>query len=380
MGAVARAVAALRRFASREPLLAALLALLVVMVAAAGPLRFVRLLPVVVDVNSLCVIIGLMLVSRGLELSGLLSLTASRLLRLARGRGLGAVILLTLLCGFTAAVAMNDASLFVYVPLARALSRIIGVGEEEPVVFMAMAANIGSALTPIGNPQNIILWRYSGASFLYFTYTMAWFSLPALAMLLAYILVRMRGVLGAGRVAPPPPVRPDRRLAAASCILLVLVILLAEAGLQPLGLALVLVAYLAICREVLRGFDYALVAVFILMFIDFGVAARLMASTGIMLPRSGLGLYAASILLSQVVSNVPATILLVGLHADWRITALGVNVAGVGFVLGSLANIIALRLSCTRVRDYHRIALPYFILLTLLYGLLVWAAGYPPYG
>ncbi len=371
-------VGALRGFVSREPLLSALLLLLPVVLVVVGPVRFLGLVPRVLDVDALCLIVCLMLVSRGLELSGLLSLVAGRILGFVGGRGSLAVVVLVVVCGLSAAIVMNDASLFVYVPLARALAGIMYVGEEYLVVLMAMAANIGSSLTPIGNPQNIIIWRYSGVGFARFVSVMSWFVVPSMLLLSAYAWLLARRVGAVGRFPVPPPVRPRRGLAAVSCILLVLAVVLAEVGLQPLALAAALTVYALLYPEVLRGFDYALVAVFALMFVDFGALARILSTLGVQVPRGGPGLYLASVTLSQLVSNVPATILLVGLHAEWRVLALGVNVAGVGFILGSLANIIAVRLSRAGVGDYHRVALPFFVVLAALYGLLVWAAGFPP--
>ena len=94
--------------------------------------------------------------------------------------------------------------------------------------------------------------------------------------------------------------------------------------------------------------DWGLLLVFVLMFVDLRLFAGLDAVRGAI---RGLGLeqathlYSAGIAASQLVSNVPAAIALSEYTHDWRVLAYAVNVGGFGFMLGSLANLIALRLS-----------------------------------
>jgi Na+/H+ antiporter NhaD/arsenite permease-like protein len=109
----------------------------------------------------------------------------------------------------------------------------------------------------------------------------------------------------------------------------------------------VLAAFLVLRRAVLAQADWGLILVFILMFIDLRLVAE-QPLVRTLLNDLGLGqarhLYVAGVALSQGISNVPAAILLGEYSKDWRVIAWGVNVGGFGFVLGSLANLIALRM------------------------------------
>src|SRR5690554_7866077 len=100
-------------------------------------------------------------------------------------------------------------------------------------------------------------------------------------------------------------------------------------------------------RAVLRGVDWLLLLVFMLMFVAFGLLAGLIATDVLvawLLARPG-GVMTASVVVSQFISNVPATILLASFADDWQALAWGVSVGGFGLATGSLANLIALRLA-----------------------------------
>jgi len=105
--------------------------------------------------------------------------------------------------------------------------------------------------------------------------------------------------------------------------------------------------------RIMAKLDYLLLASFALMFMDFGLIAELARgiTTGLSSPT---WILLVSAVLSQAVSNVSATILLIKHLKQWIPLAYGVNVGGVGLVTGSMANIIAVRLGGIRVRDMHR--------------------------
>jgi di/tricarboxylate transporter len=112
--------------------------------------------------------------------------------------------------------------------------------------------------------------------------------------------------------------------------------------------AAVLLVYAAARPKVLAQLDWGLLLVFVLMFVDLRLLAGLnavrdaMRHLGLDQPRH---LYLAGIGVSQLISNVPAAIALAAASDDWRALAYGVNVGGFGCMVGSLANLIALRLS-----------------------------------
>ena len=134
--------------------------------------------------------------------------------------------------------------------------------------------------------------------------------------------------------------------------------------------------------RVLAQLDWGLLLVFVLMFVDL----RLLAGLGVVRDAMlGLGLdrpvhlYFAGIGVSQVVSNVPAAIALAEYSKDWRVIAYGVNVGGFGFMVGSLANLIALRLSGDRKAwlSFHGYAIPALIVAAALGYALLFSLNLP---
>ncbi|MEB2835904.1 MAG: hypothetical protein GSR80_001428, partial [Desulfurococcales archaeon] len=152
--------------------------------------------------------------------------------------------------------------------------------------------------------------------------------------------------------------------AAASLAAILGVAVLGSLGMQYEALLLA-VALVGVARpRALGAVDAPLLAVFALLFIEFGEASRLAASH-IPVPATPMEAMLLAAGLSQAVSNVPATVLLAHLvpRRLWIPLAVGANVGGAGLATGSMANLILLRLTRVDTRSYHRYALPYFAAL-----------------
>ena len=336
-----------RAFLREEWLLATLLAALPLLMwlAPGTPAAVLPGLPALVDWNTLAALTGLMVLSRGLEDSGYLFAAGRWLLgRVHSERALAAALV-----GFSAVlstVVTNDVALFIVVPLTLGLSSVARLPVGRLVIFEALAVNAGSSLSPVGNPQNLFLWQSAGVSFLEFGLAMA----PLAGALMAALFAAIPFGFAGGRidVAEHLPGLPLRRgLLWLSLLLYPAFLACAELDSSVPGAIVVVLLYLATARTVLRGVDWLLLAVFALMFIDLGLLAGLpmVAAVAADLDQAPGGLLTAGILLSQVISNVPAAIFLAGFTDDWRTLAWAVSVGGFGFAIGSMANLIALRLA-----------------------------------
>lgn len=333
------------------------------------PMELLRL----VDWQTVGALAGLLAITQGVEKSGMLQATAQRLLgRMTDLRSLA--LLLTGGAAVLSALVTNDVSLFLLVPLTRVLATQADLPLARLVVLQALAVNAGSALTPIGNPQNLYLWHRSGDSFLGFMGMMA----PTVAVMLFWLFVAVwvlvpRSPIALRPAAAPTVVQP--RLLALAGVLFVAFVVALERHWLPAGLALVFGAFLVFFPRVLRGMDWALLAIIALMFVDLRQLAELPAVAALLrdAPISeGWRAYLAAIAASQVISNVPAAILLDGPVRDLPALAAGVSVGGFGCVLGSLANLIALRLARLPhgLRAFHTISVP-FLLVCAVSALLL---------
>lgn len=335
-------------------------ALVFAVVRPRAPMDYVRL----VDWQTLGALAGLLAITQGVERSGMLQATAARLLsRTGELRHL--VYLLTGSAALLSALVTNDVSLFLLVPLTRVLAQQAHLPLARLVVLEALAVNAGSALTPIGNPQNLFLWHRSGESFVGFMAMMA----PTVAVMLFWLLVAIRFLVPRAPLVLKPSqdtqaVQP--RLLLLSGVLFVAFVVALDRHWLPAGLALVFGAFLVLRPRVLLGIDWALLAIIALMFIDLRQLADLPAVAALFgrLPiGEGWQAYLAAIVTSQFISNVPATILLERFVHDLPALAAGVSVGGFGCVLGSLANLIALRLAKlpNGLREFHRISIPFLL-------------------
>jgi len=326
-----------------------------------------------VDWQTLGALAGLLVITKGIERSGILQRTASRLLARVTDMRRLALLLAAFSAGLSAVVT-NDVSLFLLVPLTRSLAQQAKLPLARLVVLEALAVNAGSALTPIGNPQNLFLWQSSGMGFAAFVAMMA----PVVAIMLALLYGAVLWLVPRRPIELAPSSEPEalspRWFAISGGLLPVFLVALAFHQLVT-ALALVAALYLLCNRRVLARTDWALLAIIGLMFVDLRQLADLPLVTGMVqsLPIDrGLGAYLAGIVTSQAISNVPAAILLERHVHDLPALAAGVSVGGFGFFVGSLANIIALRLARApeAFGEFHRIAIPFLLVATIAVGLL----------
>ena len=244
----------------------------------------------------------------------------------------------------------NVVALFIVVPLTITLKRLCEIPVNRLIIFEALAVNAGSLLTPIGNPQNILIWGRSGLSFAGFIAQMA----PlAGAMMLTLLLLCWCCFPGKALQYHTGVQTPEWKPRLVwSCLGLYIVFLTALELKQELwGLVIVAAGFALLARRVVLSVDWTLLLVFMAMFIDVHLLTQLPALQGVLSNVSHLsepGLWLTAIGLSQVISNVPSTILLLNYVPPSLLLAWAVNVGGFGLLPGSLANLIALRMANDR--------------------------------
>lgn len=318
---------------------------LLVLLTLAEP-RQLATYPTLVDWLTIAAMTGLLVLTKGVELSGYLHHLGRRLiLRMRTDRAVA--ILLVLIAAMLSALLTNDVALFIVVPLTVGLRAVSTVPVTRLIVFEAFAVNAGSALTPIGNPQNLFLSQLSQLSF--YEYVGAMLPL-ALILLVPLLLLTAFTFTGRSIVSKDDAdlLPLNKKLLYLSLALYFPFLVCIDSHQAEAAVILVLVIFLVIQRRVLARVDWTLVLVFILMFVDMRLIARdpmvhsAIEQIGLSDPHR---IYFAGIIISQLISNVPTAILLAEYSDDWRLIAYAVNVGGFGFILGSLANIIALRMA-----------------------------------
>ena len=267
---------------------------------------------------------------------------------------------LVLLCFCSSMVITNDVALITFVPFAGEVLELAGRQRRlvPLVAAQTIAANLGSMLSPIGNPQNLYLYSWAGVSAGAVTEVMLPYG--ALSALGLAVLV-----LSAGRAPLSVPAAPAEPLPRRSLALhggLFLLCLLAVARVLPAALltAVVLAALLLWDRPALRQVDYGLLLTFAGFFLFVGNMGRLPvlreALSGVLSGHEVVTAVAAS----QVISNVPAALLLSGFTRNWQALLVGTNLGGLGTLIASMASLISYQYVAARAPEQKGRYLLYF--------------------
>lgn len=296
------------------------------------------------DYRVLALLFCLMLVIAGLQDIGLFRYLGLWFLAKIHNTGeLG--LLLVALCFFGSMFITNDVALITFVPFAVMILTMAGQRRMliPVVVLQTIGANLGSMLTPIGNPQNLYL--YTAFDLPMGTFLGYMLPLAALSLLLLVIAVLLTGREPLSVASLERAELPNRRKLTVY-LLLFLVCLACVLRLLswPVMLGILILSVFFTDRELFGKVDYFLLLTFVCFFLFIGNVERIPAVSSLLRELIGGRELPAGVLLSQVISNVPAAILLSGFTDNARPLLYGVNVGGLGTLIASLASIISYRL------------------------------------
>ena len=318
-----------------------------------------------IDVDLLLVLFALLTAIELLRRSGYIDLVVERSLeQFHTTRGLG--FALVALSGVIASLITNDVALFVVIPFTIAAGSLSDFDVEDAVILEIVACNLIGCLTPLGNPQNLFVFHQSGWAAGHFIRVMAPFVLWCCAGLLAALFL-----LGRSRPLQRSAVEigPRNRIAALAgliCFALVVLEIARVTSAWPAAIASLIAGILVLRRNML-AIDYSIVPLFFFAFI---IVEGLRSLTPF---HGGTSLYFGSIALSQVISNVPATILLSpAAGSRWPELLYGVSAGGCGTIIASLANLLGWRIY---VRGWNRDPRFFWRLTAINFGFLAWAGS-----
>ena len=301
-----------------------------------------------IDFRTLAILFCLMGAMAGLQKTGVFQWIAQALLaRVRKTRQL--VWILVLLCFFSSMAVTNDVALITFVPFTFTVLDLIGPEARKRltvpiVVLQTVAANLGSMLTPIGNPQNLYLYGRAGLSLGAFLLLMLPYTCVSFLLMILWSTVQSRAYNVPVEVSFREEIRLDRKKAQlAGYLVLFALDLLTVARVIPYGLALLLTVagLLVLDRSIFARVDYSLLLTFVGFFVFIGNMGRLPVFYEFLQKIvSGHELLAGAAA-SQVISNVPAALLLSGFTEDFPPLIVGVNLGGLGTLIASMASLIS---------------------------------------
>ena len=334
-----------------------------------------------IDFRTLGILFGLMVIMQGFQRTGSFDRIGKSLLQ-KTGKLWQLILVLVMLCFFFSMLITNDVSLLTFVPFSILVLKKCGQEQAmiPTVVLQTVAANLGSMLTPIGNPQNLYLYGLMDCSIPEFMgillpYTVMTFVL----LLLSLLCIRGKGQEISCRMEEGTEIKQSRKCRNLIYGLLFLLALLVVARILPYGVLVTAVFLYTVIfdREALKRADYALLVTFISFFVLIGNLGR------ISLIREALEHFVSGreiltgVLASQVISNVPAAVLLSGFTEDYRDLLVGVNLGGLGTLIASMASLISFKLYTGCYKENRGRYLRWFTLVNIIYlFLLLMAALY----
>lgn len=356
-----------------------------------------------VHVSTISQLVCLMLVVVGFQRIGVFRIIGSSLLhRVHTARGV--VLTFIALTFISAMFITNDVALLTFAPFALAVLVMAHMEDKAIIVcaLMTVAANTGSMLTPVGNAHNLYFKALTGMSTGHFLRIMAPYSILAAVLLVVVTCVVFRGRRIAefdgmdskgferGVLAPDPTRhQPDEikvtgygagyggwRAIVYTGVFVVCVLTVSD--MVPLWVmcAVTFVAMVVCDRGSFRHADWALPLTFIMFFVFIGNMKRVPEFAGIAQAFVGQHPLEVSIISSQIISNVPASLLLSGFCDQWVPLIIGTNIGGMGTLIASMASLITYK---NYTRQYPRQKGRYLgvytavsvMFLLLMYGLAV---------
>ena len=323
-----------------------------------------------IDFHTLIILLSLMIIMAGLRSLGIFSMIGSWMLKKTSDVRSLAIVLVLLCFGFSMFIT-NDVALITFVPFT--IDVLVMAGLENYliriIVLETIASNLGSMLTPIGNPQNLYLFSLSDMGVGSFISLMLPYALLSLIVLLAACVILIDKKAVVVKLQSDYTFTAVGKRETAIYLLLFLFALTSVAHIisDYIVGAVVLVAVLLMDYRILRKPDYALLLTFIFLFVFIGNMKRV--------PEINLWLRGiihghellTSVLASQVISNVPAAILLSGFTDNISTLIIGTNLGGLGTIIASMASLISFKYYGTTDGKRNAAYLGVFTLLNLIF-------------
>lgn len=296
-----------------------------------------------IDFRVLCLLLCLMAVVAGLKSIGTFQwLTYQLLCRIRNGRLLS--ITLVLLPFFSSMFVTNDVALIIFIPFTLMLLDQLGCRKciIPLTVLQTVAANLGSMATPVGNPQNLYLYAYYNIGIGEF------FSVTIPLTVISLILLALTAIPLLPKELPATnleqgQIKGKRDLLV--YLLLFVLCLLTVFRVIPyiLTTAITVVMLLLIDRKLLKQIDFMLLLTFVCFFTVSENLGRMEAVRSFLQQLLQWNTLLTAVGTSQIISNVPAAVVLSGFTDQWQQLLAGVNIGGLGTPIASLASLITMK-------------------------------------
>lgn len=241
-------------------------------------------------------------------------------------------------------IVTNDVALITFVPLSIVIARKANINVLKIVIFQTLAANLGSSFTPMGNPQNLFIYSFYNLSPIdFFKITLP---IVILAVLFLVLLVFKDKKMNLSLDLEDVKIDNKRDVYLFGGLFLIILLSVFHVIDYKVTFLITVIMVLILNKKLFSQVDYSLLITFIGFFIFVGNISTMDVVKNFMegILNSPKSTFLASVLSSQVISNVPATMLLSGFTDHFKELLLGVNIGGMGTLIASLASVISYKI------------------------------------
>ena len=340
----------MKTFIKKEPVLT--IALILAVISAFFVIPDAKYLNYI-DFRTLGILFSLMAVMAGFKELGVFKFIALEILNHAKNLW-HTLLVLVMLCFFFSMLITNDVARITFVPVTLEVLNLLGSKQKSrlliPIVTMqTIAANLGSMLTPIGNPQNLYLYGKADMELSAFIKLMLPYSLVAFVILLAWCFIKGRFSknnstdFALGNFDKPS--MTDNKTSLTIYTVLFVLCMFTVARLLPWQFlcVIVLITLIFTDKKVISKVDYSLLMTFIAFFIFIGNMGRVESFYKLLANAITGNETSIAVISRQVISNVPAALLLSGFTDKFSLLIIGTNLGGLGTLIASMASLISFK-------------------------------------
>ncbi len=360
-----------------------------------------------IDWRTLGILLSLMAVMSGFKRNGLFKVLGEKVLSITRNV-YQLSFALVFLCFFTSMLITNDVSLITFVPFA--IMTLTSARREDLImsiiILQTVAANLGSMLLPIGNPQNLYLYQQSGMNILSFIKLMLPYTLVSgvLILIATFIIVKLKNTSSLSTISKIATTNTSNSTAAQIAHvsknniidtntaklgtstttknivygLLFILCLLVVLHILPFYAVLIIVfiTIFILDKTALKEVDYCLLLTFIALFIFTGNIGEITSFTNVLKANVEGNEIVIGVAASQLISNVPAALLLSDFTYNLDKLIIGVNLGGLGTLIASMASLISYKFYSNSLNNSKEKYVVAFSLVNIVFLAILYITTY----
>jgi len=322
--------------------------------------------PSFVHWKTIALITSLLIVVNGFKQCGYFYQLSGKLIKYSKNQRQLSIILI-LLTSALSTILTNDVVLFIVIPLTMSIKQLNQKTINKLIIYEAISANVGSTVSPIGNPQNIFIWHKWNISFLSFAFNLLSPTVIGIIILLFFSFL----TFPSNKLEKIDKIKNKKNypLFFLSLFSLIAIIVSTEINYLYITAFLTVVLYTIFYPKTIKNTDWFLVLSFILIFIIFHLLYLNPSISNFTksFKANSENIFNLSFLYSQLISNVPATVFLSKFFTNYKPLIIGTNLGGNLLFFSSFANLIAIKLAKNKKIwfDFHKISIPFCIIYYL---------------